>query len=162
MWLQQGAFSAGFLLILWAVGLAPARLLPERLFRARLVAAPVFGFAAVAVLIAAGYRRDIPLAALAYVVLALAAVGLLFEGWRLSRRGSTGVGEGFAVVATTLVVLILCLAPAWIGGARFAAVQGNQWDQFSYLSVAALAKRMSYSAYNSAQLWPFLAASTAH
>ena len=95
-------------------------------------------------------------------MLALAAVGLLFEGWRLSRRVATGVGEGFAVVATTLVVLILCLAPAWIGGARFAAVQGNQWDQFSYLSVAALAKRMSYSAYNSAQLWPFLAASTAH
>src|SRR5262249_15393398 len=115
------------------IGLPVTLLFPADTFRLRTLAAPQIGLgllAAVALnlyILGISPRTSLMLEAAAgsliYAVSALAGR----TRWRLS--GVTGAGS-LRLAAGVILVALLALSPAWIGGQRYTIFQGNVYDQF--------------------------------
>lgn len=128
-------FSIIFLLTAGLIGLPIARLLPSDLFPQRMFAAPVLGFALVGVLTAIVYRYDGSIRGVIYLAaIAAAMAGIVELASSFSTSNSFPNRSVLLTIATAAAVLMLCLAPKWTGGDRFAVFQGNQYDQLNYMT----------------------------
>ena len=124
-----------FLAITTLFGLPISRVLPLSYFPNRRFAAPVLGFALVGVATAVAYRHELPLTTTIYLLI-LGSVALGLIELSLSKQSLVPMRQTLIAWAGGAGVLLLCIAPAWTGGARFAAFQGNQYDQLNYMTQA--------------------------
>jgi hypothetical protein len=109
-----------------------------------LSAAPAFGLAVFGVVETLAYfsgflqEATIALVALAAVSLVLFVVKLKDRAWLI------------VLIGYGLLVAVVCLAPSWVGGMKFAIYQGNPSDQFNYISLASAVGSQSYQAVRNA------------
>lgn len=131
------------LLLYFGLGAPVAFWLPRTIID-RWSAAPVFGLAVFGVVETLAYfngflrEATIALVALAAVSLILFVIKLKDRAWLI------------ALIGYGLLVGMVCLAPSWIGGMKFAIYQGNPSDQFNYISIASAVSSQSHQAVMSA------------
>jgi len=105
-----------------------------------MVGCAVFGLAVFGVVETLAYfngflhEATISLVAIAAVSLVLFVIKLKDRAWLI------------ALIGYGLLVGVLCLAPSWVGGMKFAIYQGNPSDQFNYISLASAVGSQSYQA----------------
>jgi hypothetical protein len=144
-------FAATLLAVCTGVGAMLSRLLPAGQFRYRILAAPPFGLATLAIVVASAYRYGVaPHASVACLALvaAVCIARLAREFLTASRAIQQRV---ILILAASACVTIACLAPQWTGGPQFAAFQGNHYDHLTYLSSSVAFNQWPY-----AQLRSFL------
>jgi hypothetical protein len=132
------------LALFFLLGLPCAGLLPAAV-RGRALSAPLFGFAVFAIGVTVLYRAGVSprMVAGGAVVVACLPGGAAAAWWLREMKQRLRPGLGFAVL--TLAAVLLGLAPAWIGGPQFAAVQGNPAEHFAQLAAAAAFRTHSYA-----------------
>ena len=136
-----------------ATGYPLGRLLPVQSIRDRAIAAPVLGFAVISSVTILLYKLGVPPGRSLRAICALGSVVAAGEIWR-SRR-SLPLPELGRVAAAALLVLLVCLLPAWTGGSDFKIFQGNVYDQFhSYLNGTVVFHRYPYATVVSARDQP--------
>lgn len=127
------------LLLFFGLG-APVALWLPRTITDRLSAAPVFGLAIFGVVQTLAYfngflhQATIALVAAAVISLVLCTIKLKDRAWLM------------ALLGYGLLVGVVCLAPSWVGGMKFAIYQGNPSDQFNYISLASAVSSQSHEA----------------
>jgi hypothetical protein len=139
-------FAVIFLLTSTFLGLPLAAFLPTNRFRIRVFSAPAAGIGALSVISALGFRAGLAPWQYAAIEISLAGVFLLWNilaHKNILRRPNQGP-HPYLGILVGITVLLLSLAPKWVGGAQFAAFQGNHYDQINYLSYAATARKFSY------------------
>ncbi|MDI1266122.1 MAG: hypothetical protein PS018_22995 [bacterium] len=116
-----------------AIGFPLCFLLPEQRFGVRFAIAPPLGFGMLAIGATAlypwGIRPWVSLLAMAGTGIAFGTSLLLRAGIRRPLLSSNAI----RLVATTVIVTLICLAPGWTGGAKFRVFQANPYDQMVYL-----------------------------
>jgi hypothetical protein len=140
------------------LGLPAVRLLPARPSSPRLLAAPVFGLAILAVLVTAGYRFGVSPGVCYALAGAAALASLAVELRRRLAEGADGDERSWLVLGagTWLAAFALLLLPRFVGGDQFAVFQGNQWDTFGYLESALVYAREPFSFVSGAGLPEYL------
>jgi hypothetical protein len=125
--------------------------MPKRLFPWRTFAAPVLGFVLVRVSATLIYLHDGSIRAFIYLAIGTAAICGVVE--MASRYRTIGASDTLRhvslTVGTAFLLLLLTLAPKWTGGARFAAFQGNHYDQLYYITQVATLRDSTYGALGS-------------
>jgi hypothetical protein len=130
-------FVATVLLASTAVGIPFSLLLPAGQFKARLLAAPPIGFGLLAVGLHLLYAHGVDPRTAAIALVAVGSLLTLIMSLRLRDDRQSLIpphGRHFGLIAAAVV--LVCLLPAWIGGAQFSIFQGNPHDQISYLASA--------------------------
>jgi hypothetical protein len=134
------AFVLLGLIVFTCLGLPVVLLIPDQV-KARFLAAPGLGFGIFGIASTVLYKFGMPpqSTALAAVFVAC-AFGVLFSVIYRADLGRLAIPTGIAVAMTFVV-----LAPSWIGGAQFAAFQGNPWDQINYIAMTSAYGRHSFA-----------------
>ncbi len=141
-------FALGVLLLCAALGWPLAQCLPQPAL-SRWVAAPVLGFAALALGTTLLYRAGASAAEAGRWMLALglcATAGLLWWRRQQGRQDWRPPAGAAGFLALALLALLLCLAPGWLGGEAFRVFQGNDQDQLNYVAFSSAMRRQVYDA----------------
>jgi hypothetical protein len=131
-------FAVLGLLLFFGLG-APVALWLPRGFNDRWSAAPVFGLAIFGLVATLAYFNDllvqatIALAAIASTSLVACCIMVRDRAWLI------------ALIGYGLLICVVCVAPMWIGGFKFAIFQANPDDQLNYISMASAYSTQSYS-----------------
>ncbi len=135
-----------FLLLLscfWGAGFPVTRLLPGH-HRDRILAAPVFGIAVLAILANVSYRFGIMSPVREIVFLIPIVYGLVVLLYHVARNGALWkewAGPFSLICAGAAIVLL----PAILGKDQFGIFQGNKWDHFNYLKNGLVYGRVPYA-----------------
>lgn len=126
------------------IGLPFSLLLPSHRFLVRWALAPPLGVGLLAAATAVFYVHGIlapwvTLAILPIAGLALAAVLLAYRPLAIPRRMTVIVASAIALI------VIMCLAPAWVGGYHFRVFQGNVYDHMLYVGSAISYRVVDYA-----------------
>jgi hypothetical protein len=132
------------MLVFGGIGLPFCLLLPSHRFSVRWALAPPLGVGVLAAATAVFYVHGIiapwmTMGLLPIAGLALTAVRLVGHSVAIPRRTAA-----FGVLSVLLIVII-CLAPAWTGGARFRVFQGNVYDHMLYVGSAIAYRVVDYA-----------------
>ena len=125
-------------------GLPFSLLLPSHRFSVRWALAPPLGLGLLAAATAVFYVHGIVAPWITMAILpaggvALTVALLAVRPFPIPRRMAVVVASAFALM------VILCLAPAWIGGYRFRVFQGNVYDHMLYLGSAVSYRVVDYA-----------------
>jgi hypothetical protein len=150
----DGVLILTMLIVGGGIGLPLSELLPESRLKWRRLLAPVFGFAALAVVTPVTYRWGASVPAvfgvscvISGLVLALRAHVWIRGGHRL---GPAERRLAVIAVACTAGATLVMIAPRWVGGDQFAVFQGNHYDTHGYLESAVIYAREPYSVVSTA------------
>jgi|GEM_PF-3581708 len=139
------AFVLAALTIFFFLGFPVSRLLCPVSVRARALTAPVLGFGLFGIAVTILYRFGVSPTVGGLLILAPALISA--AGWMFVQR--TALPEHcrgpLRFFLLTVAVLLVCLAPKWIGGAQFYAFQGNIWDNVNYISYSSAFGAHSFS-----------------
>ena len=114
------------------VGYPACLLLPAETFRARFVVAPTIGFAVLSASIICLYKLGIsPQISLYAMCAAGLSATIAHVLHNRQRRAQPLAPTVIELGGATVAIVVLCLLPAWIGGAQFTVFQGNVYDQFN-------------------------------
>jgi len=129
-----------------AMGMPLCTLLPRDRFAVRFIIAPPLGLAVFAVAGTILYRDGVPPW---LSMLVGAGAGLVVMGaWRLGAnlpRSAVSSTSLAPVAAGTVAVLVLCLSPAWTGGAKFRIFQANVYDQMTFWAASVTVRTHDYA-----------------
>ena len=139
--------SFGFVVLMlatcWLLGWPLRRLLPGK---ERWLAAPVLGFAVFSLGATLLYRAGMApgTAAGGLLILGLGACGA--EPWlRPAQPGWRLPAEARNTLLLAGAVLLVCLAPGWLGGEQFRVFQGNDQDQLNYVAFSSAYRSHGYT-----------------
>jgi hypothetical protein len=132
------------MLVFGSIGLPFSLLLPSHRFSVRWALAPPLGFGLLAAATAVFYVHDIiapwiTMAILPTVGMALTVALLAARPLAIPRRMAVVVASAVALI------VIICLAPAWVGGYRFRVFQANVYDHMLYVGSAVSYRVVDYA-----------------
>src|SRR3954469_18083206 len=114
------------------VGYPACLLLPAATFRARFVVAPTIGFAVLSAVIISLYKLGVSPNISLYAMCALGLLTTVAHILRNRRQSAPAQAQMLVEIGgATAAIVVLCLLPAWIGGAKFTVFQGNVLDQLN-------------------------------
>lgn len=102
------------------------------------------GITVVSIFVTIGYKLGMTVETITWFVNVLAVLSLFLAALRLFRKkGRLAICIEWSL-AFSVLVAILMLAPALVGGLRFSIFEGNHWDSYNYLESALTYQRVPY------------------
>lgn len=146
--------------IFGAIGLPFCLLL--RSYKCSILCSPILGYGISGIIITVFYSRGIPILNIFYSLTAIGfvvifCVLLFFVAHKTSYNGRKSDTTMVVVIFIGwLLGVILLMLPKWIGGIQFSIFQGNQYDQFNYLTASLVYAKEQYSSVLHASTYEFL------
>jgi hypothetical protein len=133
-----------------------------RTYKYSILCSPILGYSISGIIITIFYSLGIPISNIFYLITAIGFV--IFLGALLffvaHKNNYNGRKPDIAIVAIIfigwLLGVTLLMLPKWIGGIQFSIFQGNQWDQFNYITSSLVYAKEQYGSVLHATGYEFL------
>lgn len=121
-----------------------------RSYKCGVLCSPILGYSISGIVITVFYSRGIPvsnifclLTAIGFVIVFVALLFFIVRKNNYNdRKSDTTIGV--VIFIGWLLGVILLMLPKWIGGIQFSIFQGNQYDQFNYLTSSLVYAKEQY------------------
>lgn len=122
-----------------------------RTYKYSILCSPILGYSISGIIITIFYSQGIPISNIFYLLTAIGLV-IFFGALLFFIAHKNNYNDRKSDIAIVVIIFVgwllgvtLLMLPKWIGGIQFSIFQGNQWDQFNYITSSLVYTKVPYS-----------------